>query len=430
MSAIIHRDARAHARADFGKIQTDAIGAPKAVIFFDHHVVDEHAGGARVIQNDSRNGILRDFANKRGAHAQAGARVRDVEFAAAHIHFQTLRELDAAVSRRREADHTFAERDNINFAFRGIAQLYRHTCLVMRLIMRNPRVAATKKLSTSGYQLVRLANGVHSIRSNAENETFHPVVGPVEEARQLYVEQLRLPERIAAARREFVIWDVGLGAAANVLTLLEACATHTANVQIVSFDHTLEPIEFAVEHARELAYPLPYVAELACLRAQKHIRFSRSGFIVDWRVHVADFPTHVHSPAAEEWPKPDAILFDAFSPAKNPAMWTLPLFCRMFELLDPKRACAMPTYSRSTMLRVTLLLGGFFVGAGRAIAEKEETTIAANELSLVERPLGRDWLKRARNSTCAEPLLEPFYTRAPLSETSLRKLEAHPQFNT
>jgi tRNA U34 5-methylaminomethyl-2-thiouridine-forming methyltransferase MnmC len=300
----------------------------------------------------------------------------------------------------------------------------------MRWIMRHPRQGATKKLSTSGYQLVRLANGVHSIRSDAENETFHPVVGPVEEARQLYVEQLRLPERIAAAQREFVIWDVGLGAAANVLTLLEACAAHPASVRIVSFDHTLKPIEFAVEHARELAYPLPYVAELASLRDQKHIRFARSELNVDWRVHVADFPTLLDSPTAEAWPKPDAILFDAFSPAKNPAMWTLPLFRRMFELLDPERPCAMPTYSRSTMLRVTLLLAGFFVGAGRAIAEKDETTIAANDLSLVERPLGRDWLKRARNSTCAEPLLEPVYSRAPVSEASLRKLEAHPQFNT
>ena len=43
------------------------------------------------------------------------------------------------------------------------------------------------------YEIVRLVNGVHSIRSRAENETFHPVVGPVQEARELYVEQLRLP---------------------------------------------------------------------------------------------------------------------------------------------------------------------------------------------------------------------------------------------
>lgn len=283
-------------------------------------------------------------------------------------------------------------------------------------------------MSTSGYQLVRLANGVHSIRSLAEHETFHPVVGPVEEARQLYVEQLRLPQRIAGAKREFVIWDVGLGAAANVLTLLEAATQHHATIRILSFDHTLKPLEFAIQHATELEYPLPFVSELAKLAHDREVAFKRGELDVKWSVEVADFPTLVGSRAANDWPKPDAILFDAFSPAKNPAMWTLPLFHRMFELLDPNRPCAMPTYSRSTMLRVTLLLAGFFVGAGSAIAEKEETTIAANELSLIERPLGSDWLKRAHNSTCAEPLWQPAYQRKRLGEESWRALTKHAQF--
>lgn len=280
----------------------------------------------------------------------------------------------------------------------------------------------------SDYQLVRLANGVHSIRSNVENETFHPVVGPVEEARELYVEQLRLPERIAAASREFVIWDVGLGAAANVLTLLEASDSKPAQVRIVSFDHTLKPLEFAIQHAADLEYPLPFTAELDRLARERRVAFQRKNLKIDWEVHVADFPTLLASRSAENWPKPDAILFDAFSPAKNPAMWTLPLFHRLFERLDPKKPCAMPTYSRSTMLRVTLLLAGFFVGAGRAIAEKEETTIAANDLSLIERPLGADWLKRARNSTCAEPLKDGVYRRERLSEESWKSLKEHQQF--
>src|SRR5687768_15590521 len=174
------------------------------------------------------------------------------------------------------------------------------------------------------YEIVRLVNGVHSIRSKAENETFHPVVGPVHEARELYVEQLRLPQRIAAATRPFVILDVGLGAAANVLTLLEASASHHAAVHIVSFDHTLEPLEFAANHARELEYPLPFESELRALSRDRHVNFKHGALKVSWEVHVADFPSLLASRQAEDWPKPDAILFDAFSPAKNPAMWTLP----------------------------------------------------------------------------------------------------------
>jgi hypothetical protein len=100
----------------------------------------------------------------------------------------------------------------------------------------------------------------------------------------------------------------------------------------------------------------------------------------------------------------------------------------LFQLLGPQRPCALPTYSRSTILRVTLLLAGFFVGVGHATGEKEETTIAANDLSLISEPLDRCWLERAKRSHRAEPLFENVYRIAPLSAESWEKLQAHPQF--
>ena len=80
------------------------------------------------------------------------------------------------------------------------------------------------------------------------------------------------------------------------------------------------------------------------------------------------------------------------------------------------------------MLRVSLLLAGFYVGAGHATGEKEETTIAANALDLLHEPLDKTWLKRAHNSTSAEPLWEPVYRQARLSSESWEKLRQHPQF--
>ena len=75
---------------------------------------------------------------------------------------------------------------------------------------------------SSDYQLVRLNNGICSVRSLVDAETFHPVVGPVAEAEALYVNQLKLRERLQNHTGEFVNWDVGLGAAANALTVLRA----------------------------------------------------------------------------------------------------------------------------------------------------------------------------------------------------------------
>jgi queuine tRNA-ribosyltransferase len=281
----------------------------------------------------------------------------------------------------------------------------------------------------SGYQLVRLNNGICSVRSLADAETFHPVIGPIAEAETLYVNQLRLRERLKNHVGEFVIWDVGLGAAANALTVLRATREIPCAIRLVSFDHTIEPLEFALKHTTELGYFGGYENYLKEFLREHRVIFQDGAQSVNWEFHLGDFPAWLSSKnSGRAQAPPHTILFDAYSPAKNPAMWTLPLFTNLFQLLAAQRPCALTTYSRSTLLRVTLLLAGFFGGIGHATGRKEETTIAANTLDLIAEPLNIRWLERALRSHSAEPLHEAVYRTAPLSAESLEKLQAHPQF--
>jgi hypothetical protein len=273
------------------------------------------------------------------------------------------------------------------------------------------------------YELVRLANGAHSVRSLAEKETFHPVVGPLAEAETLYVSQLKLRHRLASHAGEFVIWDVGLGAAANVMAVLRASADLSCSLRVISFDRTIEALRFALANSDKLKYFDGFGDVAEQLLRDGRVSFARG----NWEFHAGDFPALMRDRSVA-LPPPDAILFDAFSPATNPAMWTASLFADLFRRLNPRRPCAMPTYSRSTMLRVTLLLAGFFVGVGDATGEKEQTTIAANAREILERPLPPAWLQRARKSRSAEPLREPAYRQAPLSTESWDALLRHPQF--
>ncbi len=280
------------------------------------------------------------------------------------------------------------------------------------------------------YELVQLANGSFSLHSTVHKETFHPVIGPEAEAQALYVQQLELPRRFGENPDEFVVWDVGLGAAANVLTILKALRSYPGRLVVLSFDHSLEPIRAGLQYAEALGYIAGYEAETSKLITDGKVEFKNGLSSVTWQLHLGDFPTLLFDKLSESWLKPHAICFDAFSPAKNPTMWTLPLFRRLHQLLDPNRPCSMPTYTRSTLLRVTLLLAGFYVGIGRATGEKEETTIAANNPSLINQPLDHRWLKRAENSTSAEPLHQDVYRQAPLTAVSREFLLHHPQFGS
>lgn len=255
---------------------------------------------------------------------------------------------------------------------------------------------------------------------------MHPGLGPQAEAELLYVQQLNIRERLRKGSEEFVIWDVGLGAAANAVAALRATRETSRPLRLVSFDNSAGPLEFALQNAASLGYLGGYELPLTELLQQRHVRFQNGAQPVEWSFHRADFPTWLKGAKAD--PAPHAIFFDAFSPARNPAMWTLSLFTDLFRALDLKRPCALTTYSRSTMLRVTLLLAGFHVGVGRATGLKEETTVAANTPDLLAQPLDRRWLDRARRSGSAEPLDEARYRQAPLSEKSWRCLQAHPQF--
>src|SRR5437667_12384601 len=104
------------------------------------------------------------------------------------------------------------------------------------------------------YKLVRVASGVQSVHSLAHGETFHPVVGPAAEAAALYVRQVDLRRRLREEKGEFVIWDVGLGAGANPVSVLRAAGDFNCSIRLVSFDHTTGPMRFALQHAAELEF--------------------------------------------------------------------------------------------------------------------------------------------------------------------------------
>lgn len=272
------------------------------------------------------------------------------------------------------------------------------------------------------FELVTLKSGVISLRSIDHAETFHPGVGPLIEANTLHVEQARLTERCSETDL-FVIWDVGFGAAANAIAAIEALKAQKCHIQLHSFDQSTAPIQFALEHAVELGYILPYGDFLRRLISDRRVDLSPQ---LQWHLHLGDFRTQMHN---SHLPSPHAILYDPYSPIGNPEMWTLEHFQALFKRLDPKVPSLLTNYTRSTSMRVALLLAGFYVGRGCSIHEKTETTVASNQFKLLQNPLTPDWLKRVRASTNAAPLRAENYSKSAISLGDLAKLEALPQFN-
>lgn len=277
-------------------------------------------------------------------------------------------------------------------------------------------------MSGPNFELVTLRGGGKSIRSVAHGETMHIGTDPVTEAMELHIRQQRIAERATSWKGPgpFAIWDVGLGPAANAVACITALQGAGAEAEIHSYEIDTAVLEFALGHSRELGYLDGWEPAVERLLAEGR---SEPAPGVSWILHRSDF-----SLMAPTVTPPSAILFDPYSPARNAEMWNLETFQRLRASGSEEIPCLLTNYTRSTSARVTMLMAGWFVGRGVPTGEKEETTVAANRLDLLEAPLDKAWLSRVRSSTNSAPLRGRLYERNPISPEDYALLAAHPQF--
>lgn len=274
----------------------------------------------------------------------------------------------------------------------------------------------------SEFEIVHLRSGIKSLKLVANDETFHPGIGPMAEAKILHVEQQRLVERCSVPGR-FIIWDVGLGAAANAVAAIEALKDCVADVEIHSFDKTTSPIEFALANAEDLDYLLPHKELIRTLLSEGQAVVSPR---VRWHFHSGDFREVM---LREELPSPHACFYDPYSSVSNQEMWTLEHFTNLRKRLDDGTPCLLTNYTGSSAVRVTWLMAGFYVGSGSGVGKKAETTAASNHLDLLEKPLSKDWLEKRQTSQSSAPLRAAQHIPATISAEDYAALAEHGQFS-
>src|SRR5690242_8469410 len=107
--------------------------------------------------------------------------------------------------------------------------------------------------SLGDYVLHLEREGFASIRQISSGEIMHLRSSPIEEARKLYVEQSGLAQLLARSETPVVLWDVGLGAAANAMAAIECYEQRAANrvlppLTIISFENDLDSFALALRN--------------------------------------------------------------------------------------------------------------------------------------------------------------------------------------
>jgi len=282
------------------------------------------------------------------------------------------------------------------------------------------------------YEVRRAPQGFASIRQISSGEVMHSRTPPMEEAQRLYIGQSDLTARLRISGEEnaetaapLVIWDVGLGAAANAMAAIlcyEALAATepVRPMHVVSFENDLDPLKLAYLHNREFTY-LRHAGVGGILDAGRWQSPRHAG--LTWTLMHGDFLASIpHAPA-----RPDAIFFDMFSSKTDGDQWTLGAFRKVFAACA-SRAVELYTYTCSTPVRAALLAAGFHVAKGLSTVDKLDTTIALTPAAM--RPphrhelLGQEWLGRWTRSAAKFPADVPAEQQAAFEQA----IRLHPQF--
>lgn len=270
------------------------------------------------------------------------------------------------------------------------------------------------------FEVVVTTTGQVSIKNKQVNEIMHNPVGPWIEARKLYVEPANLIERFSNFKQiEYVIYDIGLGAAANSLAVIDYLKSikDRPQVKIISFEKDLRLLQFTIAKAKHFEHVSRYEDLLKKLLLDKHVELNDEKIF--WSLYEDDF-TKMNiqniSPA-------HTIFFDPYSPKVNQEMWSANSFEKIFKNCCQEDGSLLMTYSQATWVRAAMIAAGFYVGYGPQTGLKEETTQASNKLSLLKKPLDEKWFQRWNRSHMRYP------PGLPESEKSFFDMRVIKQFN-
>jgi tRNA U34 5-methylaminomethyl-2-thiouridine-forming methyltransferase MnmC len=192
-------------------------------------------------------------------------------------------------------------------------------------------------------------DGSHTIYDAIIDEHFHSVHGAITESQHVFVKN----GFGFLDKSELKILEIGFGTGLNVfLTLMESMKTGT-KVDYDSID--LYPLDAELldklNYAQILAPEMSTVYKSICSCAWNERNTIIEGFILTkilGNALLIDFDKTY-----------DLIYFDAFSPEKQPEMWTKEFFGRIFNALNP--GAVLVTYSAKGVVKRTLKDIGFDV---------------------------------------------------------------------
>lgn len=278
------------------------------------------------------------------------------------------------------------------------------------------------------FEVVESKDGYVRINHTPSGEVMHPGSDPMEESRELYVNQSLLIQRIQDGEN-LVVWDVGLGAGTNAMATILGCEAMfrrmemetetpsngngedtnpskkpeqlTGHLNLISFENDMDAFKLAIQNGHHFPH-LRHGAPVALLEKGHWVSKDSK---IEWHLIEGNFEETFTGVDL-----PDLIFYDPYSLHTNHQFWKRHAFQELYNQVQDHDT-EIFSYSASTMVRTAILAAGFHVAPGQGTGKKTETTIALTRGAVSRRLkvdpefslLGAPWLERWKRSHAKFP---------------------------
>ncbi|MGM0622549.1 MAG: tRNA (5-methylaminomethyl-2-thiouridine)(34)-methyltransferase MnmD [Campylobacterota bacterium] len=247
------------------------------------------------------------------------------------------------------------------------------------------------------YEKVQTKDGSFTLNSPLFDECYHSVHdGALNETLQKHV----IPALRFCDKKTVKILDICFGLGFNTFATLYYIVKNNLDINVTiyapEFDKTLLQSLKSFQYPKEFAMIAPIIDTVLEKLVYKDERFAIKIVLGDAREVMDNFSGL------------DIIYQDAFSPKKNPLLWTKEYFKQLFEISGDE--VVLTTYSIATPVRLAMYEAGFRVYEYKSQSTRMQTLASKSPLPLKE----IDLVKKLQNNPNAKSLRDSEFTQKPL----------------
>ncbi len=217
-------------------------------------------------------------------------------------------------------------------------------------------------------KLIYTDDGSLTLHNDEYNEAYHSWGGALLESQQIYFEGCQVLEK-AQLKNKISILDIGFGLGYNAFYSIYEIRRKAPQcfIKIVSLEKDPDILSFSdvPEEIKQTAN------EIKQNWSKKNNQYTYQTHNLDFKLLIDDARKSLQL-ISEKF---DAVYLDAFSPQKNPELWTEDFFNLLYQRME--RDGLLATYSISTPVLVGLINAGFHPYLIDAPSKKRYATIAS-----------------------------------------------------